>query len=355
MKFEFTAARIAQALDGVVDGDENAKIVRVSKIEEGREGSITFLANPKYTPYIYTTNATAIVCSKSFVPEKPISSTLIRVDDPYSSFTKLLVFYQKEKENKKLKGISFRAHIHRKAKIGKNVYVGDYVTIGAHAEIGDGCKIYPNVTIYPYAKIGKNCLIHAGSIILNECEIGDNCILQPGSIVGSDGFGFAPLEDGTYMKIPQTGNVILKDNVEIGANATIDRATMGSTVIEHGTKIDNLIQIGHNCVIGSDCVIAGQSGVAGSTKMGNNCMIGGQTGIAGHLHIGNGVQCGGKSGIFADVPDNARLMGAPAFEGHEFKRTYVHFRNLNKIVKEMNELKKQVAELQAQLGNNKKE
>ena len=157
------------------------------------------------------------------------------------------------------------------------------------------------------------------------------------------------------MKIPQTGNVILKDNVEIGANATIDRATMGSTVVEHGTKIDNLIQIGHNCVIGSDCVIAGQSGVAGSTKMGNNCMIGGQTGIAGHLHIGNGVQCGGKSGIFADVPDNARLMGAPAFEGHEFKRTYVHFRNLNKIVKEMNDLKKQVAELQAQLGYNKKE
>ncbi|MCQ2608510.1 MAG: UDP-3-O-(3-hydroxymyristoyl)glucosamine N-acyltransferase [Bacteroidales bacterium] len=351
MKFEFTALRIAQALNGVVEGDENAKIVRVSKIEEGREGSVTFLANPKYTPYIYTTNATAIVCSKTFVPDKPISSTLIRVDDPYSSFTKLLVFYQKEKESKNLKGISWRAKIHKKAKIGKNVYIGDFVSVGAHVEIGEGTKIYPNVTIYPYAKIGKNCLIHAGSIILNECEIGDNCILQPGSIVGSDGFGFAPLEDGTYMKIPQTGNVVLKENVEIGANATIDRATMGSTIIEHGTKIDNLIQIGHNCVIGNDCVIAGQSGVAGSTKMGSNCMIGGQTGIAGHLHIGSNVKCAAKSGISADIPDNAQVMGAPAFDGREYRRTFIHFRNLDKIVKEMNTLKKQVAELQAQLNN----
>ena len=349
MKFEFTAERIAQALNGVVDGDKDAKIVRVSKIEEGREGSITFLANPKYTPYIYTTNATAIVCSKTFQPEQPISSTLIRVDDPYSSFTKLLVFYEKEKQAKNLKGISRKARIHRKAKIGKGVYIGDFVSVGEFAEIGDGCKIYPNVTIYPFAKIGKNCLIHAGAIVLNDCEIGDNCILQPGSVVGGDGFGFAPLEDGSYMKIPQTGNVVLKENVEIGTNATIDRATMGSTIIEKGTKIDNLIQIGHNCVIGSDCVIAGQSGVAGSTKMGNNCMIGGQTGIAGHLHVGNGVQCGGKSGIFADVPDNTKLMGAPAFEGHEFKRSYVYFRNLPKVVKEMNDLKKQVAELQAQL------
>ncbi len=351
MKFEFTAARIAQALDGVVDGDENAKIVRVSKIEEGREGSITFLANPKYTPYIYTTNATAIVCSKTFIPEQPIQSTLIRVDDPYSSFTKLLVFYQKEKESKNLKGISWKAKIHRKAKIGKNVYIAEYVSIGAHAEIGDGCKIYPNVTIYPYAKIGKNCTIHAGAIVMQECEISDNCILQPGSVVGGDGFGFAPLEDGSYMKIPQTGNVILEENVEIGTNATIDRATMGSTIIKHGTKIDNLIQIGHNCIIGSDCVIAGQSGVAGSTKMGNNCMIGGQTGIAGHLHIGNGVHVAAKTGIVNDLPDNAQQMGAPCFDGREYKRAYIHFRNLDKIVKEMRGLEKQIEELKAQLNN----
>lgn len=351
MKFEFTAERIAQALDGVVDGDKNAKIVRVSKIEEGREGSITFLANPKYTPYIYTTNATAIVCSKTFVPEQPISSTLIRVDDPYSSFTKLLVFYQKEKEQKNLKGISRKAHVNWKAKIGKHVYIGDFVSIGANAEIGDGCKIYPNVTIYPFAKIGKNCTIHAGAIVLNDCEVGDNCILQPGSVVGGDGFGFAPLEDGSYMKIPQTGNVVLKDNVEIGTNATIDRATMGSTIIEHGTKIDNLIQIGHNCVIGSDCVIAGQSGVAGSTKMGNNCMIGGQTGIAGHLHIGNGVHVAAKTGIVSNLPDNAQHMGAPSFDGREYKRSYIHFRNLDKIVKELHSLKKQVEELKAQLNN----
>ncbi len=347
---EFTALRIAQALDGVVDGDENAKIVRVSKIEEGREGSITFLANPKYTPYIYTTNATAIVCSKTFVPEKPISSTLIRVDDPYSSFTKLLVFYAKEKEAKNLKGVSCRAKVHRKAKIGKNVYIAEFASIGAHAEIGDGCKIYPNVTIYPFAKIGKNCTIHAGAIVLNDCEVGDNCILQPGSVVGGDGFGFAPLEDGSYMKIPQTGNVILKENVEIGTNATIDRATMGSTIIEKGTKIDNLIQIGHNCVIGSNCVIAGQSGVAGSTKMGNNCMIGGQTGIAGHLHIGNGVHVAAKTGIVNDLPDNAQQMGAPCFDGREYKRAYIHFRNLDKIVKEMRSLEKEVAELKAQLN-----
>lgn len=347
---EFTALRIAQALNGVVDGDENAKIVRVSKIEEGKEGSITFLANPKYTPYIYTTNATAIVCSKTFVPEQPISSTLIRVDDPYSSFTKLLVFYAKEKQDKNLKGVSRKARVHRRAKIGKNVYLGDFVSVGENVEIGEGTKVYPNVTIYPFAKIGKNCLIHAGSIILDSCEIGDNCILQPGSIVGSDGFGFAPIEDGSYMKIPQTGNVILKENVEIGANATIDRATMGSTIIEKGTKIDNLIQIGHNCVIGSDCVIAGQSGIAGSTKMGDNCMIGGQTGIAGHLKIGNNVHVAAKSGVVTDIPDNSQQMGAPSFDGHEYKRAYIHFRNLNKIVQQLRSLEKQVAELKSQLN-----
>jgi len=350
---EFTVLRIAQALNGVVEGDENAKIVRVSKIEEGTPGSITFLANPKYTPWIYKTNATATVCSKDFKPEHPISSTLIRVDDPYSSFTKLLIFYAKEKQEKNLKGISLKARIHRKAKIGKNIYIGDFVSVGEQAEIGDGTKIYPNATIYPFAKIGKNCIIHAGAIVLDSCEVGDNCILQPGCVVGGDGFGFAPQEDGTYLKIPQTGNVVLKENVEIGTNATIDRATMGSTIIEKGSKIDNLIQIGHNCVIGSDCVIAGQSGIAGSTKMGNNCMVGGQTGIAGHIHIGNNVQIGAKSGIVKSVPDNSRVIGSPSMDGREFKKSYVYFRNLEKMARQIQEMEKQIKELKEQLNSTK--
>ncbi len=341
---EFTVLEIANFLQGTVEGDAQAKVSKLSKIEEGEPGSVSFLANPKYTPYIYTSKATAVICNKTFVPEQEITTTLIRVDDAYSSFAKLLDLYTKQQQTKKPK-ISRKANIHRKAKIGKQVSIGDFVSIAEDVTIGNNTIIHPNVTIYKGVTIGENCLIYAGVRILDNCIIGKNCILQPGAIIGSDGFGFAPIENGKYYKIPQTGNVILEDDVEIGANATIDRATMGSTIIRQGTKIDNLIQIGHNCEIGSNTVIAGQTGISGSTKVGSNCMIGGQTGVAGHLKIGNNVKIAAKSGIMMDVPDNDFQMGAPSFNAREYKKSYIHFINIDKLAKRINQLEKELKDL----------
>lgn len=340
---EFTAKEIANFLQGTIEGDESCKVTKLTKIEEGVPGSISFLANPKYTPFIYSTEASIIICNTTFIPEQPVKSTLIRVEDAYSSFAKLLQLFNTD--TKPPKGISRKARIHRKAKIGKNVYIGDFVSIAEGVVVGDNTIIHPNVTLYPNVKFGENCLVYAGVIVLDNCIIGNNCILQPGAIIGSDGFGFAPIKDGKYMKIPQTGNVILEDDVEIGANATIDRATMGSTIIRKGTKIDNLIQIGHNCEIGSDTVIAGQTGISGSTKVGSNCMIGGQTGVAGHLKIGNNVMIAAKSGIMVDIPDGEFQMGGPSFNAREYKKSYIHFMNLDKLAKRINALEKELKDL----------
>ena len=340
---EFTALQIAQLLQGKVDGDETCLVSKLSKIEEGENGSITFLANPKYTSYIYTTKASIVVVKADFVPEHTITSTLIRVDDPYSSFAKLLEIYTKNKNE--IKGISKKANIHKKAKIGKNVYIGDFVSIGENSVIGDNTKIHANCTIYPNAIIGNDCIIYANCVILDNCIIGNKCILQPGVIIGSDGFGFAPIKDGKYMKIPQSGNVIVEDNVEIGANTTVDRATMGSTIIRKGVKLDNLIQVAHNVEIGSDTVVAAQTGFSGSTKIGSNCMIGGQIGIAGHLNIGNNVMIAAKSGVMNDIEDGEFHMGSPSFNAREYKKAYIYFMNFDKLAKRINQLEREVKDL----------
>ncbi|MFO7869356.1 MAG: UDP-3-O-(3-hydroxymyristoyl)glucosamine N-acyltransferase [Bacteroidales bacterium] len=341
---EFSIKQIAELLNGNIEGDDSIIIHNLAKIEEGETGTLSFLANPKYTQYIYTCKSSAVIVNKDFIPDKDISATLIRVDDAYSSFAKLLTLFTEEK---KPKGISRKARIHRSARIGKNVFIGDYVSIDKNVTIGDNTIIHPNVSILKDATIKNDCIIYAGVQIMTHCEIGNKCILLAGAVIGSDGFGFAPVQNGEYIKIPQTGNVILEDNVEIGANSTIDRATMGSTYIRNGAKIDNLIQIGHNCDIGANTVIAGQTGVSGSTKIGKNCMIGGQVGIAGHLTIGDNVMIAAKSGVMVDIADDEFHMGVPSFDARKYKKSYLYFKNFDKLVKRINELEKQVKNLKS--------
>lgn len=329
-KMEFTAKQIAQLLNGVLEGDGDVRINTLAKIEEGKTGALSFLANPKYTQYAYTSNASVLLVNKSFVPEKPIScAAVIRVDDSYSAFAKLLTMFQKGQIKKRK--ISKTAKVSKTAKIGKNVYVGEFVFIGENVIIGDNSTIFHNVTIHDNCHFGTNTLIHSGCVFLDDCSIGNDCVFLAGAIIGTDGFGFAPLKEGGYAKIPQTGNVVIEDNVEIGSNATVDRATMGSTIIRRGAKIDNLVEIAHNCDIGSDTVIVGMTGIAGSTKVGNNVMIGGHTGIAGHIKIGNNVKIAAKSGIISSVEDNDVVMGIPAFNSRKFKESYVHFKNLKAL------------------------
>lgn len=340
---EYTLKQIAQYLGGTIEGDGSAKIRTITKIEEGFDGSLTFLANPKYTNYIYTTKATAVIVNKEFVAEKPISAVLIRVDDAYSSFAKLLEFYNTVKHDRK--GISKKSSISKTAKIGKNVFIGDFVHIGDHVVVGDNTKIYHNVTIHDNVKIGNECIIFSGVVLMDFCIVGNKCTLCAGCVIGADGFGFAPIKDGHYIKVPQTGNVIIEDDVEIGANTTIDRATMGSTVIKKGTKLDNLVQIAHNCEVGPHTVIAGQTGVSGSTKIGANCLIGGQVGIAGHITIGNNSMLGAQSGIISSVPEGSQMMGSPAFDAKKYKRSYVYFMNLEKLTQRINQLERDLKEL----------
>lgn len=337
---EFSAKQIASFLQGTYEGDGSVKVTTVSKIEEGKPGSLSFLANPKYTHYIYETSASIVIVNKSFVAEKPIKATLVRVEDAYSSFAKLLEMYQQNKHNRS--GVSKKASVPRSAKIGKNVFIGDFVSVGEHVVIGDNTKIYPNTTIHDFSKIGSDCLIYSGVQVLDNSIIGNRCVLQANAVIGSDGFGFAPITDGKYMKIPQIGNVVLEDEVEIGANTSIDRATMGTTYIRKGTKIDNLIQIGHNCEIGENCVIAGQTGISGSTKVGNHCMIGGQVGVAGHLKLGNNLRIAAKSGIISDVEDGAELMGAPAMDARKYKISYLHFMKFKELVQRINDIDKRL-------------
>jgi len=342
---EFSAKMLAQYLNGTVDGDPNVIVTSASKIEEGKPGTLSFLANPKYTPHIYSTKASIVIVNNTFQPEKPVNSTLIRVEDAYSSFAKLLDLYQKEKQLNK-KGTSKSARVAKSAKVGKNVYIGENSVVCDNAVIGDNVRIFHNVTIHENCQIGDGTIIYSGVVVVEDCIVGKNCLLQPGSIIGSDGFGFAPIKDGRYMKIPQTGNVILEDDVEIGANATIDRATMGSTIIRKGSKLDNLIQIGHNCEIGENCVIAGQTGISGSTKVGKHVMIGGQTGVVGHIKIGDNVRVAAKSGILSSVDDNDAIMGAPSFNVRKYMVAYAHFKNITKLVDRISQLEKQIKNLQ---------
>lgn len=337
---KFTAEQIAGILEGEVVGDPAAEVFKLAKIEEGVAGSLTFLSNPKYNNFIYSTKASITIVNKNFEPEYTISTTLIKVDDAYKSFSKLLEYYNQVKLNKS--GIEQPSFISENTTYGDGIYIGAFCYVGKNVKIGNNVKIYPNSFIGDNVSIGDNCLFFAGVRIYSETEIGNNCTIHSGSIIGSDGFGFAPLEDGTFSKIPQIGNVILEDNVDVGACTTIDRATLGSTIIRKGAKLDNQIQIAHNVEIGQNTVIAAQSGIAGSTKIGKNCLIGGQVGFAGHLVIGDNVRIQAQSGIGKNLTNGETVQGSPAFNYGDFSKSYVHFRNLPKIISEIQEIKKKI-------------
>jgi len=332
-----TVQQIADLLNGEVVGNAATEVSDLSKIEEGKPGSLSFLSNPKYVPYIYETKASAVIINKSFVPEHPVQTTLIKVEDAYAAFTKLLEFYNQIKNNKV--GIEQPNFVGENTVYGQDIYLGAFAYIGQNCQIGDNVKIYPNCYIGDNVKIADNTTIFAGSKIYADTQIGSRCIIHSGTTIGSDGFGFAPQEDGSYAKVPQTGNVIIEDDVEIGANTTIDRATLGSTIIRQGVKLDNHIQIAHNVEIGAHTVIASQTGIAGSTKIGKYCQIGGQVGIVGHITIGNHVKIQAQSGVNKSLKDNDVVQGSPAINYGDFSKSFVHFRNLPKIVEDIDKLK----------------
>jgi UDP-3-O-[3-hydroxymyristoyl] glucosamine N-acyltransferase len=336
---KFTAAQIAGILEGEVIGNPNAEVYKLSKIEEGTEGSLTFLANLKYTNFIYSTQATIAIVNASFEPEQEITTTLIKVEDAYQSFSKLLEYYNQIKLMKS--GIEQPSVISEGVTYGTDLYLGSFCYVGTNVSIGNNVKIYPNSFIGDNVTIGDNCVFFAGVRIYSESVIGTNCTIHSGTIIGPDGFGFAPQEDGTFKKVPQIGNVIIEDNVEIGACTTVDRATLGSTIIRKGVKLDNHIQVAHNVEIGENTVIAAHTAIAGSTKIGKNCMIGGQVGFAGHLTIGDRVKIQGQSGIGKNLADDEVVQGSPAFNYGDFAKSFVHFKNLPKIVSDIEELKKQ--------------
>lgn len=337
---KITAAQIAEVLQGDILGDENVSVSTLAKIEEGTPGSLTFLANPKYTSFIYETKSSIVIVNKTFVPEHPILATLIQVDDAYKSFSKVLEYYNQVKLMKS--GIEQPSVISEEVTYGEDLYLGSFCYIGKNTKIGNNVKIYPNSFIGDNVVIGDNTILFAGSRVYSESVIGQNCIIHSGTIIGSDGFGFAPQQDGSYSKVPQIGNVIIEDNVEIGACTTIDRATLGSTIIRKGVKLDNQIQIAHNVEIGEHTVIASQTGVAGSTKIGKYCVIGGQVGIVGHITIGNHVKIQAQTGVGKSIKDGDVIQGSPAMGYNDFAKSYVHFKNLPKIVNEFNELKKTI-------------
>ncbi len=336
---KFTAAQIAGILEGEVIGNPNAEVYKLSKIEEGTEGSLTFLANPKYTNFIYSTQATIAIVNASFEPEQEITTTLIKVEDAYQSFSKLLEYYNQIKLMKS--GIEQPSVISEGVTYGTDLYLGSFCYVCTNVSIGNNVKIYPNSFIGDNVTIGDNCVFFAGVRIYSESVIGSNCTIHSGTIIGPDGFGFAPQEDGTFKKVPQICNVIIEDNVEIGACTTVDRATLGSTIIRKGVKLDNHIQVAHNVEIGENTVIAAHTAIAGSTKIGKNCMIGGQVGFAGHLTIGDRVKIQGQSGIGKNLADDEVVQGSPAFNYGDFAKSFVHFKNLPKIVSDIEELKKQ--------------
>jgi UDP-3-O-[3-hydroxymyristoyl] glucosamine N-acyltransferase len=336
---KFTAQQIAEALGGTVEGNPQVEVSNLSKIEEGTPGTLSFLANPKYTPFIYATKASIVIVNEDFAADQPVSTTLIRVKNAYASFADLLAMYQQTKT--KRQGISPKAYIAESAEIGSNVYIGEFASIGEHTVVGDNCQIYPNTTVGYNCKIGSDTVLYSHVNVYDDCRIGNQCTLHSGTVIGADGFGFAPQDTQEYRKVPQIGNVIIEDMVEIGANTTIDRATLGSTVIKKGAKIDNLIQIAHNVEIGENTVIAAQTGISGSTKIGRNCMIGGQVGIVGHLTIADKVMIAAQSGIGKSITEEGSIVeGSPAFNIRDYQRSYVHFRRLDQLVKRVNQLER---------------
>jgi UDP-3-O-[3-hydroxymyristoyl] glucosamine N-acyltransferase len=334
---KFTAQQIADALHGTIEGDAKVSVTKLSKIEEGEAGTLSFLANPKYTPHIYNTRASIVIVNNDFVAEKEISATLIRVKDAYSAFAGLLEMYQQSKE--KPSGISSQAYIAPSAKIGKDVYIAEFVSVGENTVIGDNTLLYPNTVIGNNCKIGDGTTIYAGAKVYEDCVIGNKCTLHAGVVIGADGFGFAPQQDKNYRKVPQIGNVVIEDNVDIGANTCIDRATLGSTIIRKGAIIDNLVQIAHNVEIGENTAVAAQTGISGSTKFGKNCILAGQTGFSGHLNIADGTIVTAQSGVGRNInQEHSVYEGSPAFKHKDFQKSYIHFRRLGELVKRVNEL-----------------
>jgi len=340
---EFSAQQIASLINGEIEGDENAVVNNLSKIEEGKPKTLSFLGNEKYEHYIYDTDATIVIVAKTFKAVKPLkeSCTLIRVNDPRDSFAILLEYYNKTKSNKV--GIEQPSCISNSAKLGEGCYVGAFVYIGDYVTIGKNVKIFPNSVIGDNVQIGDNCLIYASVKIYTQTLIGKNCTIHAGAVLGADGFGFTPNTENNYHKIPQIGNVIIEDDVEIGANTTIDRATLGSTIIRRGVKLDNLIQVAHNVEIGENTVIAGMTAIAGSVKIGKNCLIAGQVGIGGHIQIADGVKIGGQSGVGKSITqENAVVQGSPAFTIGDYQRSSVLFRSLPKMNEKLNEVLKKL-------------
>ena len=335
---KFTASQIAGILEGEVHGNPEISVHKLAKIEEGVEGSLTFLANPKYTHYIYSTEASITIVNKDFQPEQELNTTLIKVDDAYKSFSKLLEFYNNVKHNKI--GIEEPVFLSESASYGADFYLGAFSYLGNNVKIGKNVKIFPNVYVGDNVTIGNNVVIYSGAKIYSESIVGNGCVIHSAVIIGADGFGFAPDTNGEYSKVPQTGNVILEDNVEVGAGTTIDRATLGSTILRKGVKLDNQIQVAHNVEIGENTAIAAQTGIAGSTKIGKNCLIGGQVGIVGHITIGDRVKIQAQSGVIRNVKDDEILQGSPALNYGDFNKSYVHFKNLPKIVGRIENLEK---------------
>ncbi len=337
---EFSAKKIAEYLNGSVEGNKNTKVSNVSSINDATPGSLTFLANPAYAQFLYTTKASIVLINKDFKIEKPVNCTLIRVDDAYNSLAKILELYNKYLPEKK--GVSKLAYISKSAKIGKNTYIGEFAYVGENTIIGDNVKIHPQSYIDYNVKIGDNTKIYPGTKIFDRSVIGKDCIIHAGAVIGSDGFGFAREADKNFKKIAQIGNVVIEDNVEIGANTTIDRATFGSTIIKKGTKLDNLIMIAHNVVIDKNTVIAAQSGISGSSKVGKNCMIGGQVGISGHLNIEDNVKIAAQAGIGSNIKKDKTIMGSPAIDASNYKKSYVHFKNFQRIINKIEELESEI-------------
>ncbi len=346
---EFTAQQIAGFLNGTIDGDPSVKVNNFSKIEEGRPGSLSFLANPKYEHHIYNTEASIVLVNNDFIPSAPVKSTLIKVANAYAALAVLLDMVEQSK--KKKEGIDPSAFIHSTAKVGNGCYIGNFAFIGEHVIIGERCKIYPHAYIGDDAIIGDDSVIYPHVTIYEGCRIGNRCILHAGSVIGSDGFGFAPQGDN-YKKIPQLGNVILEDEVEIGANTTIDRAVMDSTIIRKGVKLDNLVQIAHNVEVGEHTVMASQVGISGSVKIGKHCQFGGQAGLAGHLRIEDNVSVGAQAGVIGNIEEGRTILGAPAIDAKNFMRSSAIFNRLPDIYRTIGQMQREIEELKNELKNN---
>ena len=338
---EFSAKQIASFIQGEIVGDENATVHTFAKIEEGVPGALSFLSNPKYTPYIYETAASIVLVNRDFVPEQEVKATMIKVDNAYESLAKLLTLYEQSKP--KHSGVHSLAFVAPSAKIGKDVYIAPFAYVGEHAEVGDRTQLYPHATVGDGAKIGSDCILYANATVYHDCRVGNRCVLHSGCVIGADGFGFAPTPEG-YEKIPQIGIAVLEDDVEIGANTVIDRATMGSTTVRRGVKLDNLIQVAHNDEIGANTVMAAQTGIAGSTKIGEWCKFGGQVGIAGHITIGDHVNAGAQTGVPSSVKSGRTIMGTPAV-------SYMDFLKISVIQRKLPEINSRLEKLQEELMN----